>query len=526
MKKILTLAFLLLLSLVAYCQVPAFRWAKPGDVNITTAAMTTSASGDLYATGTFIGTVDFNPGTGMDTMTDHGFGDIFISKRDSSGNLLWVKTIGGTSYDEGSDITTDASGNIYVAGFFSTDSVDFDPGPAIHYMSATENSYVLKLDPNGNFIWVRQVVGIAENYATSIKLDLQGNILISGNFQATADFDPGSGVDTLTSPLNDMYIWKLDNNGNYIWARQFSGTSVNTRCFSIGCDNAGNVYMSGILLGTEDFDPSPTFSTFLTNTGTAASFIVSLNSAGAFRWARKFDNTDIILSNGSLQTDAAGNCYLAGSFSGIVDFDPNAGIQSLTASAGNNHFLLQLSSNADFSWVKQIDDVKCIALDELGNIYALGSSLRKWSAAGNSQWTSNNHLGRSITVDRLGGVYEMGSFSGTVDVDPGPGIFNMVSAGTNTFVERLSSGTIASVADPLLGGDTFRVFPNPANNELHIYSKTAGELTIVDALGRVVRTASIQRLNMVMINMADLQDGIYFLSGLNSGVHTNLIIRH
>ena len=79
---------------------------------------TVDAAGNGYTTGFFKGTVDFDPGAGTFNITSVGGRDIFITKLDAAGNLVWAKGMGGASDDEGFSIAVDASGNVYTTGYF------------------------------------------------------------------------------------------------------------------------------------------------------------------------------------------------------------------------------------------------------------------------------------------------------------------------------------------------------------------------------------------------------------------------
>src|SRR6185295_15766788 len=100
-----------------------------------------------------LGSVDFDPGTGIFILSAAGTNDVFISKLDSSGNFIWAKAIGGITDDYGSSIAIDDSGNIYVTGYFSS-VVDFDPGAAVFNLASvggpTGDIFILKLDSSGN----------------------------------------------------------------------------------------------------------------------------------------------------------------------------------------------------------------------------------------------------------------------------------------------------------------------------------------------------------------------------------------
>jgi hypothetical protein len=153
--------------------------------------------GDVYTTGIFQDTIDFNPGTGVANLSAVGEEDVFILKLDANGNFLWAKSFGGIEMDQGYSIAIDAEGNVYTTGYF-IDTVDFDPGTGVTNLSAVggKDIFILKLDPNGNFVWAKSFGGIE---GIGIAIDGMGNVITTGYFSDTVDFDPGTGVMNLTS---------------------------------------------------------------------------------------------------------------------------------------------------------------------------------------------------------------------------------------------------------------------------------------------------------------------------------------
>ena len=91
-------------------------------------------------------------------------------------------------------IFVDDSGYIYATGLFR-DTMDFDPGPDVFEIDLVGGSdiFIEKLDPDGNLVWVKQIAGISYESPGNIVLDTMGNIIVSGQFSGTVDFDPGSG---------------------------------------------------------------------------------------------------------------------------------------------------------------------------------------------------------------------------------------------------------------------------------------------------------------------------------------------
>jgi len=142
----------------------------------------------------------------------------------------WAMRAGSVGTDHGVAVVTDAGGNSYTTGRFTGANVDFDPGPGTALLtSALDDIFVLKLDPAGNFVWVKQMGGANADIPASMAIDPSGNLYITGNFSAAGDFDPGPGVVTLT-PNNgpgftDIFVVSLDASGNYRWGYALGGAS-------------------------------------------------------------------------------------------------------------------------------------------------------------------------------------------------------------------------------------------------------------------------------------------------------------
>lgn len=401
-----------------------FQWAKSiGGGNYDYSyCITVDSAGNVYSTGFFNGTVDFDPGPGVYNLTSSGQTDIYICKLNSSGSFLWAKGFGGAFYDEGHAIDIDPAGNVYTTGFFIL-TVDFDPGSGVYNLTSTDSTqdvFISKLDPSGNFVWAKQFGELYPANTTSIALDASGNVLTCGTYSGTLDFDPGISVYnmTATGTTTATFISKLDNNGNFIWAKQFEGnTSYGNKC--ITTDVSGNVYTTGAFVDTVDFDSGTAIQTLVTPSGITNTYISKLDSSGNFVWVKSFGQTASGFCYGqSIAVDAPGNVYVKGMFTDTVDFNPGVGIYTLTGpSTGSgtaNVFISKLDSSGNFIWAKKL--------------------------GGESAGTA---FGKSITVDISGNVFSTGFFTGTADFDPGTGVFNLIALGSSsTYVSKLdSSGT-------------------------------------------------------------------------------------
>ena len=329
-----------------------FIWTKQLGESSTGTSIKVDAFGNVYIAGLLSGAGDFDPGPLLFNLGGFG-GMAFVSKLDGNGNFVWAKGIhgyspGGGIYGQITDevsLALDGSQNIYISGtFFGT--VDFDPGVALYNLTTagttgTQDIFVSKLDGNGNFTWAKQMGGTDNDYSVSIAVDGSGNVYTAGNFSGMADFDPGTGIYNLVAAngVSNTFISRLDRNGNFIWAKQFVGGSQ--WCYSMTLDNTGNIYTTGYFGTTLDFDPGP--GTYNLSASGYNMFVSKLDGSGNFVWAKQIGGTATIISN-SIAVDAIGDVYTTGYFlSGQVDFDPGAGTYVLTSGDGDNIFVHKLS---------------------------------------------------------------------------------------------------------------------------------------------------------------------------------------
>jgi len=412
-NKIIT--FLLFSFLFVKTNAQEFGWAASfGNTSYDRGhSLTLDSLGNVYTSGYFQGTTDFDPDTSVFNLTSFGGSDLFVSKLDSAGHFIWAIQIGGISSDGGNSIVVDDSGFIYVTGNFN-DTADFDPkGGIFNMVSAGSNDiFVCKLDSVGNLVWAKQMGGTGTDIGTSVCLDPWGNVFSTGYFSDTADFDPGIAVNNFISAgLVDIYISKLDNNGNFIWAKQVGNNPIEDGS-GVCIDGLGNSYITGRFAHTVDFDPSSGVFNLVSN-GQWDIFILKLDPAGNFVWVKQIGGVDID-EGYSITLDKSGNILTTGRFYGQVDFDPGIGTNYLTAGSILDVFISKLDSNGNFLWAKR-----------MGN--------------GGILYSSN---GNAIVTDNWGSVYTTGYFYGTVDFDPGPATYYLTVAGNGTaapddFIQKL-----------------------------------------------------------------------------------------
>jgi len=226
--------------------------------------ITIDDTGNSYVIGLFLHTATF----GTFTLTSFGYVDIFVAKIDENGNWLWVNQAGYGGWDGGFGITIDDAGNNYVTGSFNG-PIYFGLYPL--YSSGYDDIFVAKIDENGNWLWATQAGGSSsDDSGYGITIDNAGNCYVTGIFMYTATFGPYS---LISSGYDDIFVAKMDENGNWLWATQ-AGAGSDDSGYGITIDNAGNSYVTGFFKETATFG-----SHSLTSSGENDIFVAKLNSS-------------------------------------------------------------------------------------------------------------------------------------------------------------------------------------------------------------------------------------------------------
>lgn len=314
---------------------------------------------------------------------------IFFTFQIQAQTLDFVHQLGGAQDDYTNDIILDDSGHIYTVGSFS-DTVDFDPGPGVANLISAGglDLFVLKLDSLGNFIWAVSMGGGGTSSANAVHVDDLGNIYLTGAFTGSMDIDPDPGsVQSLSSNGSfDVFVIKLNSQGQLLWGHSFGAGSILDQGFDIDVDAAGNVYATGVFESTVDFDPGSSTSNTTSN-GFTDAFLLKLDSNGSFVWVETFGNTGIDFCY-QVQADRQGGIYLGGGFGRTVDFDPGPGVVSRT-SIQMDGFLLKLDTAGSYQWVQTFGG-------------------------------SGNEVIQRMEVVPNSAIYTGGYYTGKADLDPGP----------------------------------------------------------------------------------------------------------
>ncbi len=486
-----------------------FIWAvKMGGPGVDQAyAMTVDASGNVYTTGSFTGTADFDPGAGVFNLIAAGY-DVFVSKLDASGNFVWAKSMSGSAAEIAYAIAVDVSGNVYTGGIFNG-APDFDPGAGVATLTAVggNDAFVVKLDVSGNFVWANQFGGAGpEGVVFSLALDGLGNLYSFGEFSGVMDFDPGAAVFNIQSKGSvDIFLVKLDLSGNLVWAKQLGGIQWD-RGSHVTVDALGFIYVTGEVYGIADFDPG----VGVFNIGAFGGgniFLSKLDAAGNLVWAKSMGNAYINNHGLSIAVNPLGSIYSTGTFAGTIDFDGSPGIFNVTAQS-SDIYITKLGTNANFIRVKLFSG--------------------PWQKVPNS-----------MDIDPLGCVYTTGYFIGITDFDPSANVLQLIPYGTaDIFIYKMCPCNIVSTETPVQDKaySLSQAYPNPFNLtttiEFHMPEPAQVRLAVMDLYGREVAVLLNGRQvagdHAVTLEAGNLPAGTYFYhlqAGAFSATRKLVVIR-
>lgn len=442
-------------------------------------SITTDADCNVYVIGNFHDSADFDPGIGLHMLYSAGARDIFILKLDSSGNFIWANSFGGNSDDNGFSICLENSNSICITGEFR-DTVDFDPSVSndILISDASADDFIGRYDLSGNLIWVKRIGGTGYDDGASITSDSDGNIISVGGFDGTTDFDPGVGSFLLSATGWDIFISKLDSNGNFVWAKHFAG-GVYSNVNDVIVDASKNVYVTGSFQNTYDFDPGAGVANLISN-GSDDLFLCKLSSTGNFIWVKQIGGANQE-SGTSFVIDQSQRLFMTGYFWGTVDFDPGSGADSLISSGNFDFFISTFDLN--------------------------GNSLLSFNIGG-----TGNDEAWNIACDNTGNVFLGGYFYNTVDFDATASSDIHSSNGNDDFfVMKFNPGSVGT-QDLKINSDIF-IYPNPTSEYLTVQSKlfcNNCKLEITNTIGEKILSQEINSTK-TQINIQPLASGVYFI---------------
>lgn len=462
-------------------------WAKlaGADARASGVKISLDNAGDVVLCGSFSGkALSFGNSVLQNHDTLNFQSDFFIAKFDTSGNIKWMQSGGGSFNDYSTDLSLDVNGNSYLTGFFNDSSIVVGNDTLInHYISPSScDIFILKYDTGGNLLWARSEGGVRDDVGTGIVTDEFGNAYLTGSF---ARDSITFGITTLYSAGSyDIFIAKYDTGGNLLWVNRAGGTKLDDGN-QLAIDQHKNIYVAGRFLS-----PSISFGnvTLLNSDSlgfTTDVFIAKYDSLGNIIWA---------ISGGGLRLDQVG------------DIDVN--------DAGEAYLLLNSVSDTvrfggSFATNSNLP----------GTTVRMDAFIFKFDSAGNSVW--NKRVGGlgfdeayAVKLAPSGNLFLTGRFGGNYVVFDSDTLFNTLSTTSDFFVAKMDTDFISKINYLPAQLNSFAIFPNPANGYTIISCfEIIDELIITDVLGQMVyRTQPMDK----QIRLSIVHKGIYFVTVISA----------
>lgn len=362
---ILAVVFLLGLALSVGASAQTAQWVKQMGTGGISNGVSSDAAGNAYATGTVS-----NPAVFDDITIPCNVADVFLTKYDTSGNVVWATVGGGALLDQGNDVATDPSGNSYVVGAIQTNG----PNPTAKFGNFTlvgNGDYdwlVVKYDPFGNVVWARNYGSTAGDTARGVALDRAGNVYVSGFYSGTMTVQ---GTTVTSRGLFDAFLAKLDSNGTLLWLKSAGGSGSDI-AHGVAIDGEGNVGIAGEFQGTASFG---THSVKAAGLGDA--FIAKYDAAGNNLWVHSGGSTTSFVGDPAkaIAVDGANNFYITGDYTGLATFD---GLSvTNTGTSGSDIFVAKYNSAGAVQWLHHAggpasDKGYGVGVDANGNSWVSG----------------------------------------------------------------------------------------------------------------------------------------------------------
>ena len=413
---------------------------------------------------------------GLTSMTPSGTIDnLFISKLDSAGNVIWAKSYGGGGYDYGRSVTSDNDNNIFLTGSFDSNSINF--GPTSLSKIGQADIFIIKLNSNGNVLWAKNYGETGSEYPYEIKANPDGKLLLVGYyFGAQTKFDniilnqPSGGFNS------DGFIANIDSSGNTLWANSFGGKSWDYATSS-AIDNQNNC----TIIGSFTSDTIHFNNDTILKIGTTDAFILHFNGEGTLKWHKEFGYQNNKVLPGSVLTDKYQNLIFALNFSSnTINFNGN--IVNNSGNSGTMDFIIvKTDKNCNEFWVQKSignkeDNISKISNNENGDLSIVGSFSSDYITIGNKT------------------LYNNATLLNTID----------------SYVLQLKDEDFTSIFKHS-NYQNIILYPNPSDNYFKCITNIEdSKIRIIDILGNEILSKNFN--NQVIINTEFLSKGNYFVS--------------
>ncbi len=535
-KFIFILVLVIGINIEKYYAQSGWQWAKSaGSTGVElTSGTVVDASGNLYALGWY---TSANLTFGSNTLVNGGTSssDIFLTKFDANGNVLWAKSYGGADGEIGSAVALDPSGNILITGWYTSASITIGSFTLTNTAIGSSDVFIAKIDPSGTPLWAKGAGGTLADRGNGIAVDALGNVYTTGAFMSpTINF--GSGALTNGgSGTNDFFVAKHDAAGNSLWSRSAGGANPDMG-YAASVDSLNNVYITGIFSSSNiNFGTGA-----MTNAGSATQdlFVVKYNASGTAVWSDRSGGVQD--ETGYAITVRSNGVFLTGGFNSTsVSFGTNTLTNSSTGTS--DILLAKYDLNGNVVWATRSGGTDSeagygITTDSQGNVFLCGyfasgsigfgsNTINNSSVGYKDLFVANfNNNGTTLWAIAAGNVYDesancIATTASGANIYIG-GMFNspsVVFGSTTVFKGCGDDVLVAKLMAPVSGINEWHNleelsgYPNPTSGKFFVEGE--GQILFYNTVGEMVLTKKLMDNGTVSQNELDLSSfskGIYF----------------
>ncbi len=318
----------------------------------------------------------------------------------------WLVTGGGPLSDKATDIAMDPDGNFFITGYYNEEAT-FGPHVIPFSNSGSKEAFVAKMDPAGNYLWVKYGENYFDDRGLGLCTDNQGNVFVTGTCWGGINWGTLS-VYNSTSYTDQIFVLKIDGNGNEIWLKNAGvdagGYPYNDdHGFNLVADTLGNIYATGFISNNTSSPKTATFDAITISVAPddSMAFVAKLNPSGAWQWVKTFDGESGSRDN-DIAVDDENNLYVVGGFDGTRTF----GTSTLTSVGGTDVYVVKYDQNGNFIYAQRaggpLDDrANAVTFSSDNHVYLTGEFRDKAGFGLDSVNNNGGPNGRDIFVSRM-----------------------------------------------------------------------------------------------------------------------------
>lgn len=449
-------------------------WARTlgGPLDDEPLGLATAPDGAVVVAALLRGEPDVDPGPAVDLRAAGEGGRTAVVRLGADGSTEWARLFEGPSELTVAGLALSTDGSTIVAGAFEG-TVDVDPGPAVATRTARggPDAALLWLDREGRLLRDRVLSGFGDEAARAVALAPDGSVRVAGVFSSIIDLDPaetdlvtGAGQDRqVSSGRGDVFVASLDPEGRALWGRRLGGAGDESVEGLVALES-GALLVAGRFEGVADLDPGPGARLASAGSGRGL-YVVALDPGGGFVWAGARPEAEDAAAPGlghRLAVGPGGTASLV-TDDGVIAFEAGSGAERWSRGLGPRGDE-ELSFGEPLCWPGEVETAGVAVLPD-GRTLVTGSLEGGTTLDGCSPWLRDARVGldgflleldaggapgrtlawgeelmrvRAVAVGADGSTTLAGAFSGTVDLDPGPGVATRTSrGGPDGFVLRL-----------------------------------------------------------------------------------------